>query len=297
VKDLYKRTGINPTSSAEVIGRLLASEPDSEDRAAARQILLVEHRRRVYDRVRETYVTLGAVGANLRLSTAIPEDFRPPPTAFGAQIPRYLRRYRWKLRQRNRGGLLAALFIFVFIGIVAVLSRLDKSRDYVPTTSNSSPARTVPTSPSLLTRPAPLTLIPTPTPFDQPAKPLPNSGAFWTFTSQARIAPLKITTQSGSRYYIKLIDARNKARVIAIFVDGAQTIQVDVPLGTFELRYASGMVWYGQKYLFGPKTQCIRGMDFLTFSQDGNYVNGHEVTLYKVPYGNFETTEIDASEF
>lgn len=242
MKDLYKRTGINPTSSAEVIGRLLASEPDSEDRAAARQILLVEHRRRVYDRVRETYVTLGAVGANLRLSTAIPEDFRPPPTAFGAQIPRYLRRYRWKLRQRNRGGLLAALFIFA-------------------------------------------------------AKPLPNSGAFWTFTSQARIAPLKITTQSGSRYYIKLIDARNKARVIAIFVDGAQTIQVDVPLGTFELRYASGMVWYGQKYLFGPKTQCIRGMDFLTFSQDGNYVNGHEVTLYKVPYGNFETTEIDASEF
>lgn len=82
--------------------------------------------------------------------------------------------------------------------------------------------------------------MPTPTPFDQPAKPLPNSGAFWTFTSQARIAPFKITTQSGSRYYIKLVDARSKARVIAIFVDGAQTVQVDVPLGTFELKYCTG---------------------------------------------------------
>jgi hypothetical protein len=126
VKDLYKRTGINPTASAEVIRQLLAREPDSEDRAATTQILQIEHRRRVYDRVRETYVTLGAVGANVRISAEIPEDFRQSSTAFGAQIPRYLKRYRCKSPHRNR-GLLALFSILVFIGIIAILSRFDKS--------------------------------------------------------------------------------------------------------------------------------------------------------------------------
>jgi hypothetical protein len=132
---------------------------------------------------------------------------------------------------------------------------------------------------------------------DQPAKPLPKSGIFWMLPSTPRIAPFKITTQSGSRHFIKLVDAQTKDLVIAIFVDGAQTIQIAVPVGTFELRYASGWVWYGPKYLFGPKTQCTKCLHFLTFAQDGDYVNGHDVTLYKMPDANLEIAPIDISEF
>jgi len=318
VKDLYNRTGINPTASAEVIRQLLASQPDSEDRAAARQILQVEHRRRVYDRVRETYVTVGAVAANLRMSPEIPEDFRQPPSAFEAQIPRYLRRYRTKAPRRNT-GVLALFIVFGVVGIIVLASHFHKSSNYTPQASVSPPSRTVqkdaptlelPTSPPRfqplfppLELPTPprfqrfQRFFPTPTPFDQPAKPLPNSGVLWALPSQPRIAPFKITTQSGSRYYIKLVDADSKAPVITIFVDGAQTIQVDVPIGIFELRCASGWVWYGPKYLFGPKTRCTKGLEFLNFTQDGDYVSGHDVTLYKVPYGNFVTAEIDISEF
>ncbi len=280
MKDLYKRTGINPTASAEVIEQFLANQTDSEDRAATRHILQVEHRRRVYDRVRETYVTLGAVGANLHMSPEIPADFRQPPSAFGAQIQRLLKRYCRKSPRRNN-RVFPLLILFGVVAIVVVFSQLQKSTSPVPTASNP-PART---------------LVPTPTPFDEPQKSLPNSGTFWTFTSQPRIAPFKITTQSGSRYYIKLVDASSKATAITIFMNGAQTIHVDVPLGTFEVRWASGWIWYGPKYLFGPKTQCTKGMDLLTFARDGDYVSGHDVTLYKVPNGNFETTDVDVSEF
>lgn len=535
-KDLYKRTGINPTASAEVIRQLLASQPDSEDRAAATQILQVEHRRRVYDRVRETYVTLGAVAANLRMSADIPEDFRQPLSAFGAQIPRYLKRYHRKSPRRNRAVLALSLILGAVV-IIALASRFHKSSNYTPQASIPPPSQTVPkdrepptpefptplrfqalfpppeiapeglvgsgtgffvgkqgwiltcnhgindadqvkvvisngetllaavvdkdakhdlallrvqreapavvpvlldqsfldqsaalgdeiytlgfpdpelegfnpkltsgiinsrtgpaddpdylqisaavqpgnsggaviaeqgylvgivsgklkegvflketdvlpqnlnyaskaslartlledqnvalettvfqtkkeaipnlekatvlilvyrSSESSRQSPAEPVRTPTPTPFDKPAKPLPDSGIFWAFSSQPRMAPFKITTQSGSRYYIKLVDAYSKAPAITIFVDGAQTIQVDVPLGTFEVRWASGWLWYGSKSLFGPKTRCTKGMHLLTFTQDGNYVTGQHVTLYIVPNGNFETAPIDISEF
>jgi hypothetical protein len=317
VKDLYKRNCISPSASVEVLRQFLASQPDSEDRAAARQILQVEHRRRVYDRVRETYATFGAVAANLRVSAEIPEDFRQHPSAFGAQIPRYLKRYRRKSLRRKR-GILTLFLVFGAVGIVFLASEFHKSSNYAPQASihQISPtlkgdieprASQFPTvtprfqqsfpTPQFPTPPRFQQFIPTPTPFDPPAKPLPKSGIFWTLPSIPRIAPFKITTQSGSRYFIKLVDAYTKDAAILIFVDGAQTIQVDVPLGTFELRYASGWVWYGTKYRFGPTTHYTKGMEFLTFTQAGNYVSGNEVTLYNVPDGNFETTEIDGTEF
>ena len=319
MKDLYQRTGISPTASAEVIRQLFASQSDSEDRAATRQILQVEHRRRVYDRVRETYVTLGAVAANIRMSGEIPEDFRRPPSAFAAQIPRYLKRYRRKFSQRNR--CVWAVLLLLILGAFGIIVLASKHTISSPTPPRSQPLpptpefptprhfrRLFPTpefptpppffpTPEFPTPPPSQPLPPTPPPFNQPPEPLPPNGLFWAFPGRSRIAPLKVTTQSGNRYYIKLVDAHSKAPIITIFVDGAQTIQVAVPLGTFELRWASGWLWYGLKDLFGPETTCTKGVELLSFTRAGDYVQGHDVTLYEVPDGNFRTAPIPKSEF
>jgi hypothetical protein len=58
-----------------------------------------------------------------------------------------------------------------------------------------------------------------------------------------------------------------------------------------------GSIWYGPKYLFGSNTQYVRGTTWLAFSLVGDYTSGNEVTLYKVPNGNFHTEAISAEKF
>ena len=38
-------------------------------------------------------------------------------------------------------------------------------------------------------------------------------------------------------------------------------LELKVPLGTFEIRYASGKQWYGYNYLFGDDTSYSKAAD------------------------------------
>jgi hypothetical protein len=68
-------------------------------------------------------------------------------------------------------------------------------------------------------------------------------------------------------------------------------------IGTFELRYASGQSWYGDKYLFGPGTEYWKADRTLNFELVGDEIRGFKVTLYRVPYGNLHMSRIDPKEF
>ena len=92
---------------------------------------------------------------------------------------------------------------------------------------------------------------------------------------------------------------------MTMFVRSGQTAEMEVPLGTFEFRYATGDVWYGEQRLFGHDTiynKADRKFEFeqnITNTSTGQTIKttGIEVTLYKVADGNLSTRRISKDQF
>jgi hypothetical protein len=117
------------------------------------------------------------------------------------------------------------------------------------------------------------------------------------FTTAERIAPFEIKTDHGQYYLVKLVDARTKAPVLTVFVEGGSTINVDVPLGTYEVRYTCGDSWYGYKYLFGDSGSYSKADGTFAFTRSSDHVSGYTLTLFPVEHGNLDTRRIDPTAF
>lgn len=132
-----------------------------------------------------------------------------------------------------------------------------------------------------------------------PAVPRPRPGLLFNWTGRTPQAPLKIVTPSGSDYYVKLVDANTGADAVAIFVRGGQSIQVDVPLGTYRMRYASGQTWRGTRHLFGPGTLTNYGEaeSVFDFHISAGYIKGYTVELVPQVGGNLRTRPIKPGQF
>jgi hypothetical protein len=116
-----------------------------------------------------------------------------------------------------------------------------------------------------------------------PEAPLPQNGDYtvWAYTLE-RIAPLKIQASFGSNHWVKLVDKKSDDDILAVFVRSGATVEINVPLGEFEIRYASGDRWYGPLYHFGPQTSYTKADESFRFTQAGEEVNGFSITLYPV---------------
>lgn len=133
--------------------------------------------------------------------------------------------------------------------------------------------------------------------FNQPEQALPFSGNVTSYSSQQKVAPLSINTSSGTNYLVKLKDAHTGNPVMTIFIRSGDSVEVLVPLGSYEITYASGKNWYGYDYLFGPETIYSKAESLFTFSDSGYQINGYTITLYSVSNGNLKTTNINSSRF
>ena len=137
----------------------------------------------------------------------------------------------------------------------------------------------------------------------EPEKPLmpvsaPNSGVYnEDFQGQEAIAPLEIKSQGGSDYYVKVVDAATDRDTLTIYIRCGDTVEVDVPLGSYEIRYAAGDTWYGEDELFGPETSYNKADELFTFSDTGYQISGYTITLYQVVDGNLETIPLDKDRF
>ena len=132
---------------------------------------------------------------------------------------------------------------------------------------------------------------------DYPECPLPMNGSVTSYTQNERIAPFKVRTSVGSNYWLKLVDVSTNKDVLCFFVLGGTVVEIDVPLGSYVLKYATGDKWYGEKHLFGPYTLYNKADSTLNFKINGNHITGHTVTLYKVLNGNLLTEPISADQF
>jgi len=191
-------------------------------------------------------------------------------------------------------------------GCGAIVMVADSCEDNVEkTASRRSQSSSIP---SLAEDPTPSSKTPTansadsvqrePT-FDEPAQALPSNGTWWKGSDAEHIAPFRIETSLGGRYhyYVKLYDIDTERTVLAVFVRGGRTAEVKVPLGTFGLKYATGMTWYGREYLFGPDTDYNKASQSFNFYSTGYQVSGYTVQLYRQRDGNLHTYDIDKDEF
>ena len=110
------------------------------------------------------------------------------------------------------------------------------------------------------------------------------------------VAPLAIKTNAGSNYYVKLVDLEGQT-VMTMYIEGGQHFETKVPLGTYEMRYAVGKVWYGTMYLFGPGTSYAKANAQFKFDSDGSQYSGYTVELIRQVGGNLGINPLSPSDF
>jgi len=133
--------------------------------------------------------------------------------------------------------------------------------------------------------------------FDEPVV-FQAPGIIWNKTNNKPEAPFQIITSAGSDYFVKLENAYTGEDAVAVYVTGGRRTSVEVPLGSYRMKYATGKTWYGEKHLFGPDdTNFYSSNDIMNFRVQGNYINGYTVELIRQVGGNLETRPISANDF
>ena len=186
--------------------------------------------------------------------------------------------------KRIVGGIIAAIVILI-IAANACNSSSSSSRS-----TSSSSSYSYSSTPRPATTPKP-TVKPTPTLTPQT---MPANGKVFYCSTTDRPSSFKVTNSGSSNYYMKFVKAGTNTTVITFFVRANSTVEIDMPAGNLELRYACGSTWYGEKNLFGEKTAYAKDEEYYDFS---NYT--WEISLYTSNnYGQTMDVEtIDADEF
>ena len=125
--------------------------------------------------------------------------------------------------------------------------------------------------------------------------PMPYSGSARQYFSGYTPRPIKLTIKtSGSKnYFIKWSRPNQKDALFDVFIRAGNIEVVKVPVGRFELRWATGENWYGYDKLFGTKTQYSTANKVFNYKNDYTY----SITLYSVSDGNLSTRRITPDKF
>ena len=134
--------------------------------------------------------------------------------------------------------------------------------------------------------------------FSQPALPLPYTGVNKVMFSDG-FAPLSIKTSSanGYNYFVKIVYAGTNQELGSYFIRSGETLDTKVPLGTYEMKCATGKQWYGTLHLFGPETRYSKADPPLEFYFDGHIYQGNAIQLIPQINGNLKTSVIIPSQW
>jgi hypothetical protein len=317
MKDLYKRLGIPPTADEKAIEAAISRRSIGDDiRRAAREILLVPTRRKQYDTLRSTLVSiselragLGLLGtpfsreydysdfvAEVRQPESRPDEPQYRPSSATAQEA-------WQSGSRKRarvvlGGLLILAGALVWPLVKDV--RSNRGTTFIPPAADSRPAdrSNIEDSGSEAGLLDPNDLTPIPAPFVEPALPYPRTGVIYHVSPKLKVgAPFEVATAAGGAYFLKVLSADTGEEAFTAFVSGGDRIQTILPVGNYILHYAHGDVWYGFEHLFGPSTTYSKADSTFTLTRTRNGYEGVSVELILQELGNLQTESIPASEF
>jgi hypothetical protein len=122
-------------------------------------------------------------------------------------------------------------------------------------------------------------------------------GILYDWTGADPLAPFTIITSPGQNYYVKLVYEGTDTAAVGIYVEGGVSNEVLIPLGRYEMRYASGTTWYGLANLFGPETIYSRALDVFDFHEEADQYTGYTVELILQEGGNLSTEGLTAADF
>ena len=129
-----------------------------------------------------------------------------------------------------------------------------------------------------------------------PEQPLPNTGDTDNPDLNG-IAPLEIKASSGANYWIKIDEENTNQHVVSYFIRSGETLNIQMPLGSYTIKYATGQKWYGPEYLFGNDTVYSKADNVFIFKSNGYETNGYTLELIMQENGNLQTENIDKGQF
>lgn len=128
-----------------------------------------------------------------------------------------------------------------------------------------------------------------------PLEPRPETQVFYVFKNPK--APLEIRTPAGEDYFIRLVPLNSKTPVMEAYIRGGSSLRVNVPLGTYTLKYATGDTWHGPALLFGKDTVYSKADADLDFRETREGYSGYTVELIKQRHGNLHTSSLSPGDF
>ncbi len=104
---------------------------------------------------------------------------------------------------------------------------------------------------------------------------------------------LKVNTSRDASYVIKIVDPNGGEVIMMCYLPSGISQEIDLPSGTFEIRYTCGTEWFGNDKMFGDKGTYAKADHTFRFSKGA----GYELTLYRVSNGNLRTSKIRKEDF
>lgn len=177
-----------------------------------------------------------------------------------------------------------AFFVIIVIGgILSFFEYLSKNNHSYDTNHRS-------TEKTATSQPAPA--------FSQPPQQLPQTGDNTaSFINGAAPLTIKTSPSGGYHYFVKIVNATNHQELGSYFIRSGEILQVQVPVGTYEIKYSSGKQWYGIDYLFGPETKYNKADSLFSFNFDGYQYSGYTIELIMQQNGNLRTSGIQPSQW
>ena len=85
--------------------------------------------------------------------------------------------------------------------------------------------------------------------------------------------------------------------VFTLFIRKNSSLNLKIPLGEYNVKYATGDEWYGVDKLFGFTTNIYQFDKKLLFYRESNDIHGHTLTLNEVVNGNLSKKNISKASF
>jgi len=292
MRDLYTRLGVSHTASPEEIKMAIEKCANAGVKADAEAVLLNARAKPAYDRLNSFLGDVGTLRASLGLNhgahwvASDTNDYTKEAASGrseGMNAAKSSTPDRSKSKSKNEkvkpasGGVFSIVtrywYPVLLIGAVAwALFQADWRQPEHEATAPQEPS------------------------FSEPVVPFPVTGTARYPDGAEGVAPLKIKTSPGSDYYVKLVEPPSDRPVMEVFVKGGTTVEVSAPLGSYEMRYATGKTWYGPEHFFGPETSYSKADQLFAFSRDYRGTSGYTVTLYTVQNGNLRTESLPRSQ-
>lgn len=326
MRNLYNQLKISSQASHDRIVKAIDREIRSYLKEEAKFVLLNKDRKRVYDRCNDSLIKIGKLRANLGLNHA-PNwvghnftDYHYSPTRNVSIIEEIINpktESQNKTAQNKEGPTHnfssdkppyfqdpVTWFFILFGGIILLIAFMSISNENSQNFSVSEPTSKtdnfatekfiddVISDSDGLTSDEPA--------FNKEPVPLPVNGYTYNYTSSEELAPFQIKVPWNSdHYFVKMENYYSGSLEYIIFIRAGQSVEIEVPLGTYRVKYATGEDWYGMADLFGPGIMTSRFVadEIFRFENKGTYYSGYTVELIEQVGGNLDTRRVSASEW